>query len=269
MDLRDTMRQIDRSSPIPLYYQLQEILKQEIDNERWKPGELLPSEAEMNAMFGVSRTVIRQALDVLEGDGQVYRVKGKGTIVAEPKFRYEAVGAAVAWGRTNEASPRVCSVISEQWVPVGGHVGRLLEVHASETVLELTFVQCSQRTPASLTQMFLRAEATPALARVELPLLSKGGPEALVQLHDRFDLRIGESKVSIEATRANRFEAECLDISEATPVFLVGSLEVGEDGRPVAFSRTVVRSDQFRFDVVIRYSEAGEGMTHGYSPLDR
>src|SRR5438046_1912305 len=86
-----SVRPIDRSSPVPYYYQLQEILKEEIERGRWGPGDMLPSEAEISVMFGVSRTAIRQALDVLGSDGQIYRVKGKGTIVARQKFRHEAV----------------------------------------------------------------------------------------------------------------------------------------------------------------------------------
>jgi hypothetical protein len=62
-------RPIDRSSPVPYYYQLQEILKEEIERGRWGPGDMLPSEAEICALFGISRTAIRKALDVLESDG--------------------------------------------------------------------------------------------------------------------------------------------------------------------------------------------------------
>jgi len=56
---------LNRSSPVPLYYQLQEVLKQDIDAGYWQPGQLLPSEGELSTGLGVSRTVIRGALDVL------------------------------------------------------------------------------------------------------------------------------------------------------------------------------------------------------------
>src|SRR5436189_959169 len=120
------VRPIDRSSPVPYYYQLQEILKEEIEQGRWATGDLIPSEAELASMFGVSRTVIRKALDVLEADGQVYRVKGKGTLVARPKFRYEAVAAAEEWARGAPAiSPTLSRVVNARQVPVGAHIGRL------------------------------------------------------------------------------------------------------------------------------------------------
>lgn len=253
---QQAIRQIDRSSPIPLYYQLQEILKEEIDGGRWKPGELLPSEAEMEEMFGVSRSVTRKALDVLEGDGQVYRVKGKGTVVAQPKFRYEGVGAAAEWGMREDAKPALSKMVAMQRVPAGGHVGRLLGLSPGEEVYELTFVESVDEVPASLTQMFLRRDATPPLADDDPPVLSEGESEALAQLRDRYHLVITESQLSIEATRANSFEADLLGIAVDSPVFLLGSLEIGSEQKPVAFRRSVVRSDHFRFTVGVRHGEA-------------
>lgn len=259
-DRRDQLRGIDRSSPIPYYYQLQEILKQEIDSGRWKPGQLLPSEAEMTAMFGVSRSVTRKALDILEGDGQIYRIKGKGTLVAQPKFRYEAIGIAREWGVGDDVQPTLSHVVAAQRVPVGGHVGRLLDLSPGTDVFELTFVHAVDGSPASLAQMFLRTDATPGLAEATLPVLVEGGANATDQLEDLYGLAIAASHLTIEATRANRFEAELLDIDIESPVFLVASIEVDADEEPVAFTRSVVRGDQFRFNAVVSRSEGNSPM---------
>jgi GntR family transcriptional regulator len=53
---------IDRSSPLPFYHQLKELLRQEITTGRWLPGARIPSESELCALFEVSRTVVREAL---------------------------------------------------------------------------------------------------------------------------------------------------------------------------------------------------------------
>jgi GntR family transcriptional regulator len=52
---------IDRSSPLPFYHQLKELLRQEITTGRWLPGARIPSESELCSLFEVSRTVVRQA----------------------------------------------------------------------------------------------------------------------------------------------------------------------------------------------------------------
>jgi GntR family transcriptional regulator len=251
------IRPIDRSSPVPYYYQLQEILKEEIEQGRWAPGELIPSEAELASFFGVSRTVIRKALDVLEADGQLYRVKGKGTLVARPKFRYEAVAAAEGWARgAPSVSPTLSQLIDARRVSVGGHVGRLLDLPPQEEVFELVFVHSIGDSPASLGQMFLREDASPVLAKLAsergLPQFDIGVADAALQLSRRYGLDITESQVTVEATLANEFEAEVLGVRVRTPMFLLSSIDARSDGVPVAFTRTVVRSDQFHFSVLIR-----------------
>ena len=91
------MRPIDHHSPVPYYYQLADILREEIEAGRWGPDELIPAEGALTEMFGISRSVTRKALDLLEGEGRVLRIKGKGTIVTKPKFGYEAADAAGRW----------------------------------------------------------------------------------------------------------------------------------------------------------------------------
>jgi len=77
---------IDKTSPVPYYYQLEQLLRERIENGRLKPGDILPSETELCSTFRVSRTVVRQALNKLCQDGIVYKEKGRGTFVAKPKL---------------------------------------------------------------------------------------------------------------------------------------------------------------------------------------
>jgi GntR family transcriptional regulator len=245
---------LDRDSPVPFYYQLQEALKQALEHGRWAPGELLPSEAELEAAYGVSRTVIRKALDVLEGDGQIYRVKGKGAVVAPPKFRYEAVAAAREWMSPDLGSGAMLwKLIHVAAVPAGTYLARVLHTAATGEVWELVFVSAVAGVPVSLSQMYLRRDASPELGDAGAPAIDEDGPDVLVQLQSRYGVRLNESEITVESTRANEFEAEQLGIADGTPVFLLSARSTSVSGAPVAFTRTVVRSDHFRFSVVIRH----------------
>jgi GntR family transcriptional regulator len=258
------IRPINRNSPIPLYYQLQEILKEEIEHGRWKTGDVIPSEAQLTAFYGVSRTVIRKALDILEGDGQVYRVKGKGTMIARRKFMYEAVAHSESQSKIGaQVPPQLAKLIEIRRVPVGGHVGRLLGLDPSHEVFEFAVAHSIHGSPISLGQIFIRTDASKALARIAdqglSPELQEGGPEALVQLSDRYGLRVTESRLTVEATVANEFESEILRIAVKTPVFLLTSVDYLSNGRPIGFTRTVVRSDYFQFSVVVRRAKGSSG----------
>jgi GntR family transcriptional regulator len=85
---RGTLKRIaiDRTSSIPLYVQLRDALQGHIESGAWEPGDQLPGDQELCEVYGVSRTVVRQALQELSFQGSIIRHRGRGTFVAEPKI---------------------------------------------------------------------------------------------------------------------------------------------------------------------------------------
>jgi GntR family transcriptional regulator len=78
---------IDRKTPVPFYFQLAELLEDEIVSGRWQPGARVPSEGQLGDRYELSRTTIRQALARLEQEGLINRVKGRGTFVRDSRPR--------------------------------------------------------------------------------------------------------------------------------------------------------------------------------------
>ncbi len=76
---------LDKNVPVPLYFQLKSLILDEIKNGEYKSGDLIPTENEISEMFDISRTTVRQAITELVHDGQLYRIKSKGTFVSNPK----------------------------------------------------------------------------------------------------------------------------------------------------------------------------------------
>ncbi|MDT5011665.1 MAG: GntR family transcriptional regulator, N-acetylglucosamine utilization regulator [Mycobacterium sp.] len=262
--------QLDRRSPVPLYYQLQELLKRDIDAEHWRPGEVLPSESELESHLDVSRTVIRKALDVLEADGQVIRQRGRGTVVAQPKLQYNAVNTVQEW-RNEDLSRRavLSEVIDVRLINAGNNLAHFLQVPSSEQLFEVTAV-VSVGHPVSLTQAYVRCDASPELTKAAVsgsaPPLEVGGPDLLHQLATRWGLAIYRSEMSVEATTANEFECQSLQLRKGATTFLVSSLVQDIENEPIAFLRTVVRSDHFAFKATVLI-EAGSNRSEP-SPKD-
>ena len=73
-----------KRSPIPLYVQVADLMRQRIQRRQWPAGHRLATLAEMVAEFGVARVTIRQAMDMLEAEGVIVRRQGLGTFVVEP-----------------------------------------------------------------------------------------------------------------------------------------------------------------------------------------
>ena len=81
---------IDKSSPLPYYYQLERFLRSEMEKGIYKEGEVLPSEGEIASRCNVSIGVVRQTLRRLEQNGVIIRQKGKKAVIKNnPKFQIE------------------------------------------------------------------------------------------------------------------------------------------------------------------------------------
>src|ERR1022692_2350432 len=77
---------LDKDLPVPLYHQLQSVLKAEIESRRWRADEQLPNETKIAELFGVSKITVRQALQKLAELGYIRREQGRGTFVCRRKF---------------------------------------------------------------------------------------------------------------------------------------------------------------------------------------
>ncbi|MCL2486450.1 MAG: GntR family transcriptional regulator [Oscillospiraceae bacterium] len=75
-------------SPYTLYYQLEEKLAKKILNNEWKPGQKIPSEAELCGIYNVSRITVRKAVENLTLSGQLIKHQGKGTFVANAAMEH-------------------------------------------------------------------------------------------------------------------------------------------------------------------------------------
>jgi ABC-type glycerol-3-phosphate transport system substrate-binding protein len=123
------METIDHNSPIPLYYQLRLLIKREIDTGRLKPGDQIPTEAELCRRYEISRTPVRQALLELTREGVLVRTVGRGTFVApretetitlrvvvpDERWQWPLNEAVRLW---NEAHPESRMALTFQTVPL-------------------------------------------------------------------------------------------------------------------------------------------------------
>lgn len=80
---------LDKHSSVPLYYQLKELILENIENKVYAPGSQIPSELVLCEELGLSRPTVRQAIAELVSEGQLQIVKGKGTFVASMYEHFE------------------------------------------------------------------------------------------------------------------------------------------------------------------------------------
>lgn len=124
-------RRLDRSSDVPLYFQLAAALKAMLELGAWQAGARFATERELEEEFDVSRAVIRPALELLVGDGAIVRIKGSGAFVAPPRREVEVTGLVRLSFECND--PEAITVLSARKRRADRVVSHFLQIEDRRT----------------------------------------------------------------------------------------------------------------------------------------
>jgi GntR family transcriptional regulator len=246
---------IDHRSPLPYYAQVKEVLVDRIEHQVWKQGDQLPGEPELCAMFGVSRTVIRQALSEMEHEGYIVRAKGRGTFVAQPKIVENLAQRLTGFYQdmAGRGSPPVSRVLKQHVVPAGSKVAGYLDIDAGTPVIEIERLRLIENEPITLVTTYLPYAACPGILQADLARQS-----LYDLLEHQYGLFISRGARTLEAVAANAQQAELLGVPPGAPLMLINSISYLEDGSPIEYYLALHRGDRSRFEAtLIRARETG------------
>lgn len=247
---------IDFSSNIPYYIQLIDLLKGKINRGEWKPGEQILSEPELCEVYGVSRTVVRQALREIELDGLVVRRKGKGTFIAEPKIDESLAQKLTGFyhDMIERGLSPVTQVLRQTVTKVPNKVLEYLDLPADTDVIELYRLRSVNDEPIVLVTSYLPYSLCPQAATADF------SNQSLYEFLEReCDIVITHGRRYIEAVLANKSEAELLQVEPNAPLIQLNSVSFMEDGTPVEYYHALHRGDRSRFEVeLVRVRELGD-----------
>jgi GntR family transcriptional regulator len=248
---------IDFSSPIPYYLQLIETLKERLDQGAWNPGDQLPSEPDLCRFYGVSRTVVRQALLGLEQEGLILRRKGKGTFAAEAKIAASLVQKLTGFHQDmQERGHRVQTQVLHCAVePASARVAHSLHLPAGRLVYNIERLRFVDGEAILLVTTYLPQALCPRLGEFDLSQFSLYNI-----LEKEFGLVLDHGSRTIEAVAANKREAQLLDVPEGAPMMMLDSVTCLADGTPVEVYHAIHRGDRSRFEVeLVRVNETERG----------
>jgi GntR family transcriptional regulator len=235
------MRQIDRSSKLPLYHQLYQILHSKIVRQDWKPGDVIPPESELVDRYQVSRTTVRQVLDLLTNEGLIYRQQGRGTFVAHPTVEQTLVRIV---NFTEDMRMRGCEpsskVLFSGLIPAPPEIAAELQVEAGEELACLARLRLADGEPMGLDESYLIHHYCPGI--LEGDYVTNSLREALAQ---KYGVRWTHAKQAIRAVLATREQAEVLGVAPRSAVLFVERVSYSQQNVPVEFLRTYYRADRY------------------------
>lgn len=232
---------INRSSKLPLYHQLYEIVRGDILSKKWQPGDMLPPESQLIETYQVSRTTVRQVLDMLVNEGLIYRQRGRGTFVAHPTIE-QAMVRIVRFEedmRQRGMTPGT-RVLSSRLVPATAEMAKLLQIEPGEELARLERLRLADGEPISAEESNLVHRFCPGVLEGDFARTSLR--ETLERNHD---IRWARAKQVIRAVPATEDLAKALSVSLASPLLYVQRLSFSQQDLPVELVRMYYRGDRY------------------------
>lgn len=242
-------RRLDRNSDVPLYFQLAAALKVMLEVGAWEPGARFASEREIEEEFGVSRAVIRPALDLLVGDGAIFRVKGSGAFVAPPRREVEVTGLVRPWLEGPET--RSVAVRSARERLPDPTVSQFLEIEDPRTpIAHVTAIVDIGEPSVCLVDSYTTAAHVPWFLATAEALKAEEEPPTPSSLD------LTRATISVEHTFFGEWGSSQVGATAGEPALMGRFVQFGrpngsERERPLEFARLVYRADSAQLAFVL------------------
>jgi GntR family transcriptional regulator len=188
-----------KDKAIPLYYQIETILRRKILSGELQPLTSIPTEDALAREFDVSRITIRQALGLLEKDGLVIRQRGKGTFVSEGVKAYESAKLTGSMEDLILMGVQTSTKILDfSWSEPPQSVKERLGLGEEPRVLRIEKIRLVEQSPFSYVVNYLPQKIGQKIKAEDLV-----AKPLLMVLEENLDIRTDEAYQTIEATIAD------------------------------------------------------------------
>lgn len=244
-----TNKSLNKEIPVPLYYQLKEILLEYIREHPKDLEEPLPTELELSSHFNISRPTVRQALNELVFEGYLYRTKGKGTFISKPKIKQDFLLTLDSFNnemRKKGFTPST-KLIESKIIKSDEKVSKALDLTVGSNVLELRRIRFTDQEPIVVVVTYIPFQKCPGLIEKNLE------NDSLYEILEKeYGLIISRAVRNLESVAAGQYEAQLLGIKKGAPIQFFESITYLIDGAPIEYSLAKYRGDRNKFTFELR-----------------
>ena len=235
---------VDHDNPIPLHFQVEQLLRELLVLPEYENGAFLPKEVELAKRLGVSRNTIRQATNKLQLEGLIVRKKGVGTKVSKNDITTNLTEWHSFTQEMNlKGIPSLNLEIKVEWVFVNERIANFLNVDDKTKILKLTRVKGRKAPLVYFESYFQPRIGLTGKEDFNRPLYEILGKD--------YNSIPSISKENIKVGIANQY-ADSLQVKKSDPI-LIRERFVSDPGeRPLEYNIGYYRGDRFTYSIEIR-----------------
>lgn len=227
---------------LPIYIQIHNDIKRNIEAEKWKIGDRIPSERELSTEFGVSRMTLRQAIQTLVDEGILERRVGSGTFVANQKVqeRMSGVTGFTDLMLAQDKKPSSKTISYHTMEPSLSEMEKL-KITQDQSVLRMERIRYGDNIPICFEVATVPENIVAGLEKSEVT------SSLYRALEQKKNLSLGKAQQTVSAMLASERIAEYLDIKRGDAILRLRQITYLQDGRPFEYVRTQYVGDRFEF----------------------
>lgn len=230
---------VRKDSIVPLYYQLRQILCEQIETRVFKPHQQIPSEPTLQQRYGLSRATVRKSIDMLVREGLVYRIHGKGTFVAEPKdSRLIDLDSFTENMRAYGFEPSTIVLETKLLTEQSHEVAQKMGLEEGEGLILIRRLRFLDGKPILLATSFLPSSLFPGLEKEQLT------GSLYETLLTKYGIMPSWGEDFIEPVIIGAEDARLLDTEAGGPALLVERHAYTKDNDLVEICYSLIRGDE-------------------------
>ena len=234
---------IDKNGSTPLHIGVRIALAEAIQRGVFKPGEMLPSEREMQIQLGISRATIRQALNDLASSGLIYTRSGKGTYVAQLRIATSLIPRVSFSENMRRLGHMPATKLLEMAVePAFGLIADHLQVPQGAQIIRIKRLRLADNIPLGIQKTHLPYDLCFELLKKDFNQASIF--DSLVEL----GLSPYSASQTVKASLPTKEEQKLLAIQEGAPVMRIHWSTFLESGKPIEAAYQTYRGDKYQIE---------------------
>ena len=236
--------QLDRSSPVPLYFQVARQIEAAITRGDLRPGQRLDNEIDLAERYGLSRPTMRKAIEQLVAQGLLVRKRGVGTQVVQSQVQRPVELSSLYDDLAKTGQNPSTQVISCGTVPTDETVAAALGLPQDTPVVAIERLRSARGEPLALLANWVPVD----LGDMTTELLTTYG---LYDLLRRYNVNLRIANQRIGATTADTAQARLLHVRRGSALVTMERTSYDDTGRAVELGRHVYRADGYAFEITV------------------